>query len=88
MQIKSVIAAAGVIAFMLVGCPALAADAANIEQDPEARLGEQHAMKAGKPGTTIAVHNTRPRTDRHKDARKCLNAGNNAAISSCAHKYR
>jgi hypothetical protein len=94
MQIKHIIAAAGVIALMLLGYPALAADAAkqsgaaNIEQDPEARLGDQHAMKAGRPGTNVAVHNTRPRADRHKDARKCLNAGNNAAISSCANKYR
>ncbi|MFL6581663.1 MAG: hypothetical protein ACJ8G2_13040 [Burkholderiales bacterium] len=94
MQIKPIIATAGVIALMLLGYPAVAAEApgqssaANIEQDPEARLGEQHAMKAGRPGTNVAVHNTRPRNDRHKDARKCLNAGNNAAISSCAHKYR
>jgi hypothetical protein len=93
MQIKPIIAAAGVIALMLLGYPAVAAEAARqsgaaIEQDPEARLGDQHAMKAGRPGTSVAVHNTRPRNDHHKDARKCLNAGNNAQISSCAHKYR
>jgi len=93
MQIKPIITAASVIALMLIGYPALAADAAKqsgaaIEQDPEARLSDRHAMKAGRPGANIAVHNSRPRTDHHQDARKCLNAGNNAAISSCAHKYR
>ena len=94
MQIKPIIAAAGLIALTLLGYPPVAAEAAqqsraaNIEQDPEARLGDQHAMKGGRPGTNVAVQNSRPRTDRHKDARKCLNVGNNAAIASCANKYR
>jgi len=41
-----------------------------------------------KPDAPVAVRNTRPKTDRHRDARACLDAGNNAAIIKCANKYR
>ena len=58
------------------------------EDKADAKTDEQHMTKTGKPAATVSVRNTRPRSDRHKDARSCLNAGNNAAIIKCAQKYR
>ena len=53
----------------------------------EARAEEQHMQKSGKPAPTKSVRNTRPKTDHHKDARACLDAGKNEAIVKCANKY-
>lgn len=58
------------------------------EDKADAKIGAQHMTKTRKPAATVSVRNTRPRIDRHKDARPCLNAGNNAAIIKCAQKYR
>lgn len=116
MQIKSILAAAVAIAFMIQGWAAIAAaqDSRNAseifilqaktgdmpetktegkpevksEDVPEAASDGQPMTKLQKPVTTVSVRNTRPRTDRHKDARACLDAGNNAAIIRCAQKYR
>ncbi len=41
-----------------------------------------------KPATTVSNRKPRPQTKRHKDARACLNAGDNQAIIRCAEKYR
>lgn len=61
---------------------------ANTEVAPQAKSEEQDMMKTAKPVTTMSVRNTRPRIDRHKDARACLDAGNNEAVIKCANKYR
>ncbi len=111
MQIKSILAAAVAIAFMIQGWTAIAAqDSRNLseifilqakagdmpetktevksEDAPEATSDGQPMTKPQKPVTTVSVRNTRPRTDRHKDARACLDAGNNERIIRCAEKYR
>jgi len=112
MQIKSILAAAVAIAFMIQGWTAIAAhDSRNAseifilqakagempetktevtsEDVPEATSEGQPMTKPQKPTTTVvSVRNTRPRTDRHKDARACLDAGNNESIIRCAEKYR
>jgi hypothetical protein len=116
MQIKSILAAAVAIAFMIQGWTAIAAAQdslnaseifilqakagdmpetntegkaeVNSEDVPEAASEGQPMTKPQKPVTTVAVRNTRPRTDRHKDARACLDAGNNESIIRCAEKYR
>ena len=58
------------------------------EDVPEAASDGQPMTKPQKPVTTVSVRNTRPRTDRHKDARACLDAGKTEAIIRCAQKYR
>lgn len=58
------------------------------EDVPEATSDGQPMTKPQKQVTTVSVRNTRPRTDRHKDARACLDAGNNESIIRCAEKYR
>jgi hypothetical protein len=116
MQIKSILAAAVAIAFMIQGWTAIAAaqdsriaseiftlqaQAGDMPEaktegktevkstdDPEATSDGQTLTKPQKQVTTVSVRNTRPRTDRHKDARACLDAGNNEAIIRCAQKYR
>lgn len=111
MQIKSILAAAVAIAFMIQGWTAIAAqDGRNLseifilqaktgdmpetktevksEDVPEATSDGQPMTKPQKPVTAVSVRNTRPRTDRHKDARVCLDAGNNERIIRCAEKYR
>jgi hypothetical protein len=115
MQIKSILAAAVAIAFMIQTLTVIAAQdsrkASEIfivqanavdmpetktggtaevksEDVPEATSDVQPMTKSQKPVTTASVRNTRPRTDRHKDARACLDARNNEAIIRCAEKYR
>ena len=120
MQIKPINAAAGAVAFILLGWLSVAAAApipsgatvnhagettsageiftlqamaeddagAKTEAMPEAMSKEQDMSKAEKPVTSVSVRNTRPRVDRHRDARVCLDAGNNLAIHKCAEKYR
>lgn len=116
MQIKSILAAAVAIAFMIQSWTAIAAAQdsriaseiftlqAQAGDMPEAKtegktevkstddLGAtsdgQPMTKPQKQVTTVSVRNTRPRTDRHKDARACLDAGNNESIIRCAKKYR
>jgi hypothetical protein len=116
MQIKSILAAAVAIAFMIQGWTAVAAahDSRNAseiftlqaraadvpeekvepkaavksEGDPEAKSGGRSMTKPRKQVATVSVRNARPPTDRHKDARACLDAGKNEAIIRCAEKYR
>lgn len=111
MQIKSILAAAVAIAFVIQGWTAIAAqDSRNAskifilqakagdmpetktevksEDIPEATSDGQPTTKPQKPVTTASVRNTRPRTDHHKDARACLDTGNNESIIRCAEKYR
>mgnify|MGYP001302727661 CR=1 FL=1 len=58
------------------------------EGAPGAASEAQPMAKPEKQQTTVSVRNTRPRVDPHKDARACLDAGNNEAIIRCAEKYR
>lgn len=116
MQIKSILAAAVAIAFMIQGWTAIAAAQENrnaseifiqqaiaadmpetktegnaevkSEDVPGAPSDGQPMTKPQKPVTTASVRNTRPQHDRHKDARACLDAGNNESIIRCAEKYR
>ncbi len=120
MQIKTIIAAAGAIACILLEWPAIAAGAPNpsdagvnydgrikttgenfilqamaedeanatTEAAPETKSDEQDITKTGKPAAGVSLRTGRPRIDRHRDARACLNAGNNLAIIKCAEKYR
>jgi len=69
---------------------AMAEDEAEVKTEtmPEAMSKEQDMSKTEKPVTSVSVRNTRPRVDRHRDARVCLDAGNNLAIIKCAEKYR
>ena len=120
MQIKPIIAAAGVIACILLQWPAIAAGAPNpsgaaMNYDHESEaVGDKFLSQAtvedesiptteiapvAKPEaqtipTTVApvenvvIRGGRPRVERHRDARACLNAGNNVAIIKCAEKFR
>ena len=86
MQIKSIIAAAGALACLFLEGTAIAADAPTASVN--AASEQQDMTKAGKPAATVSMRNTRPHTERHKDARACLDAGKNQAIIKCANKYR
>jgi hypothetical protein len=115
MQIKSILAAAVAIAFMIQGGTAIAAQdsrnaseifilqakAADMPQTktegkaevksgdvPGAASDGQPMTKPQKPVTTASVRKPRPQHARHKDARACLDAGNNESIIRCAEKYR
>ena len=61
---------------------------AQTEATPEAMSEEQDTTETGKPAAGVSAHSTRPRINRHRDARACLDAGNNLAIIKCAEKYR
>ena len=82
MQIKMFLAAMGTLACLSGGIFSLQAMAENTQ------FGEDGMAKNSKRDITVSVRNTRPATDRHKDARRCLDAGKSAAISKCANKYR
>lgn len=103
MQIKSLLTAAVAVAWMVVGGFANAAieheqDAGAIftlqaatEESPEAQPAEMNAPETEQEAavqTAMPVRRTRPRNYSHKDARVCLDAGDNAAIIRCAEKYR
>ena len=67
--------------------------AAMSEDTTQAKTGqadpaEQDMANTGKAPATTSIRNTRPKFDRHKDARACLNEANNNAIIKCANKYR
>ena len=67
--------------------------AAMSEDKPEANTGqalppEQDMANTGKAPATTSIRNTRPKIDRHRDARACLNEANTKAIIKCANKYR
>lgn len=67
--------------------------AAMSEDKAEAKTGqadpaEQDMANTGKAPATTSMRNTRPKIDRHKDARACLNEANIRAIIKCANKYR
>lgn len=55
------------------------------ETEQEAKTGTE---KQAAVQTAMPVRSTRPRNYSHKDARACLDAGDNAAIIRCAEKYR
>jgi hypothetical protein len=117
MPIKSILAAAVALAFMIQGSTAIVSAEeiagtgdgfvmqAKAEDMSEAKTGtktevksedvpetaaeeQQPITKTRKAIAAVAVRNTRPRTDPHRDARACLGAGNNEAIIRCAEKYR
>jgi hypothetical protein len=92
MQIKPIFAIAGAVAGMLLGCSGLVAAAQDepVEQTeitPQPKPGGQEMMAEEKPAA-IPIRSGRPRVERHRDARVCLDAGNNVAIIKCAEKYR
>jgi hypothetical protein len=82
MQIKLIVAAAGSFIVMLLGSTAGAADM------DAGQAAQDEMMKSENPAATVTVRNTRPKVDRHKDARACLEAANNKAVIKCANKYR
>jgi len=106
MQIKPILIAAGVIACMFLGWPALAAAAqhyddqlaakeifilqaaAEDESVEQTEIAPQRMSEAEEKPAAIPIRSGRPRVDRHRDARACLDAGNNLAIIKCAEKYR
>jgi hypothetical protein len=99
MQIKPILAAAVAAAFMASASAAFAADEApemktetkaevKSEDVVEGKTEEQPLQKARKVDTTVSVRSTRPQNEPHKDARACLDAGNNEAVIKCAEKYR
>jgi len=61
---------------------------AKTEAAPGATSEEQDITRTGEPDAGVSVRSTRPRIDRHRDARACLDAGNNLVIIKCAEKYR
>jgi hypothetical protein len=54
----------------------------------QADAAEQEMANTGNAPATTSIRNTRPKIDRHKDARVCLNDANTKAIIKCANKYR
>jgi hypothetical protein len=67
-----------------------AAEGEPVEQTeiaPQPMSGGQEMTAAEKPAA-IPIRSGRPRVERHRDARVCLDAGNNLAIIKCAEKYR
>jgi hypothetical protein len=67
--------------------------AAMSEDKTDAKAGQagpagQNMANGGKVPAIKSVRNTRPKRDRHKDARACLDKTDNKAIIKCAHKYR
>jgi hypothetical protein len=87
MHIKPIIVATGVVIVMLSGASARAADM-DSEQAPQAAPAQEDMMKTEKPAAMTTMRNTRPKVDRHKDARACLEMANNKAVIKCANKYR
>jgi len=81
MQIKLVLAAVGTFACLSGGIFSLQATA------EDAKFGEDGMSKYGKRAIDVQVRNTRPSTDRHQDARACLDAKKNETIIKCANKY-
>lgn len=55
---------------------------------PAAASEGQPMTKPQKPVTTASVRKPRLQHARHKDARACLDEGNNDLIIRCAEKYR
>ena len=78
MQIKSLLASAATVAFLSGGLLSSQAIAEKTRFD-------EGMSNHGKRSISV---NTRPATDRHKDARRCLDGKNNESIIKCAHKYR
>ncbi len=92
MQIKPFIAAAGASACLLLIWPAFAQDTPAATGEPQAEEA-QSAMSDPEAAPAMAeqdapIRNTRPKLERHRDARACLEAGDNLAIIRCANKYR
>ena len=97
MHIKSIVAAAvaaGCLLTSVAGTAALSEDKGNAttEKDPEARSSGEpvtaEPMAQSSKSALQTMRNTRPKADRHRDARACLEAGKNEAIIRCANKYR
>ena len=98
MWIKSIVAAAVAAGCMLTsvaGTAALSEEKVNAttEKDPEAKspgepMTAEPMAQSSKSAAPQTIRNTRPKADRHRDARACLEAGKNEAIIKCANKYR
>ena len=82
MRIKFMLAAAGILGCLSGAICSMQASA------EETKFSEDGMAKNSKRDITTSVRNTRPAKDQHKDARKCLDAGQNEAIIKCARKYR
>ena len=54
----------------------------------QAGPAERDMTNAGKAPATTSVRNTRPKFDRHKDARACLDKADVKSIIKCANRYR
>ncbi len=92
MQIKPFIAAAGAIAWLFMIGSALAQDTPAATAEPSAE-DTPSAMSDPEAAPSMEIpearlRNTRPKVERHRDARACLEAGDNSAIIKCANKYR
>jgi hypothetical protein len=55
---------------------------------PPQPMSEEKEMAAEKKPVAVPIRSSRPRVERHRDARACLDAGDNLAIIKCAEKYR
>jgi hypothetical protein len=81
MQIKLILAAVATFACLSGGIFSLQALA------EDSKFGEEGMSKNSKRDINVAVRNTRPMADHHKDARACLDKGKNETIIKCANKY-
>ena len=81
MQIKFILASVGTFACMSGAIFSLQATA------EDSKFGEEGMSKNSKRDINVAVRNTRPVADHHKDARACLDAKKNETIIKCANKY-
>ena len=90
MQIKLVQGAALVLVTLLASGGVIAADQQNpgkgeVRARDSTQVPDADSTKAKRK---VAVRNSRPRDDHHKDARACLKAGTNEAVIRCSRKYR
>ena len=81
MQIKFIVVVAGTLACLSGGIFSWQATA------EDSKFGEEGMSKNSKRDINVAVRNTRPTADHHKDARACLDAKKNETIIKCANKY-
>jgi hypothetical protein len=58
------------------------------EKTGQADAAEQQMANTGTAPATKPVRNTRPKIDRHRDARACLDKADIKAVIKCANKYR
>jgi hypothetical protein len=68
--------------------PEQAPATAKMEPAPQTIPAQQNMSNAEQSAATVSIRSTRPKVDRHRDARACLDLGDNKAIIKCANKYR